>query len=109
MTEAGEMPAKKPPLTKEERKRKIKAIYREMESKKQELGLQAPQIRRGPVFYLVVLMGLAIIGGLVVQSTGKGGKSPLWGFRGMIGSKESLGAGATAVQLSIAFWMVMAP
>lgn len=63
----------KSPLTKEERKRKIKAIYREMESKKSELGLQAPQIKRGPVFYLVVLMGLALIGGLVVQATGKGG------------------------------------
>ncbi len=63
----------KSPLTKEERKRKIKAIYREMEFKKQELGLQAPQIKRGPVFYLVVLMGLALIGGLVVQATGKGG------------------------------------
>ena len=73
MTEAGKTPEKRQPLSKEERKRKIKAIYREMESKKQELGLQAPQIRRGPVFYLVVLMGLAIIGGLVVQSTGKGG------------------------------------
>ena len=72
-------PEKKPllvqksPLTKEERKRKIKAIYREMEAKKSELGLQAPQIKRGPVFYLVVLMGLALIGGLVVQATGKGG------------------------------------
>ena len=75
------LPEKKPlraaksPLTKEERKRKIKAIYRELESKKSELGLQAPQIKRGPVFYLVVLMGLALIGGLVVQATGKvGGK-----------------------------------
>ena len=73
MTEAEPPPAKRHPLTKEERKRKIKAIYREMEFKKQELGLQAPQIKRGPVFYLVVLMGLALIGGLVVQATGKGG------------------------------------
>lgn len=73
MTEAEPTPAKRHPLTKEERKRKIKAIYREMEFKKQELGLQAPQIKRGPVFYLVVLMGLALIGGLVVQATGKGG------------------------------------
>lgn len=63
----------KSPLTKEERKRKIKAIYREMEAKKSELGLQAPKIKRGPVFYLVVLMGLALIGGLIVQATGKGG------------------------------------
>ena len=67
------LPVNKPPLTKEERKRKIKAIYREMEAKKSELGLQAPQIKRGPVFYLVMLMGLALIGGLVIQATGKGG------------------------------------
>lgn len=65
--------AAKSPLTKEERKRKIKAIYREMESKKRELGLQAPVFKRGPVFYLVVLMGLAVIGGLVVQAVGKSG------------------------------------
>ncbi len=79
MTDAEKTPAetppsaKKPSLTKEERKRKIKAIYREMEAKKSELGLRAPQISRGPVFYLVVLMGLALVGGLVVQATGKGG------------------------------------
>ena len=63
----------KSPLSKQERSRKIKAIYREMEAKKRELGLKAPLIRRGPVFYLVVLMVLALIGGLVIQSSGKGG------------------------------------
>ena len=63
----------KSPLSKQERSRKIKAIYREMEAKKRELGLKAPLIRRGPVFYLVVLMVMALIGGLVIQSAGKGG------------------------------------
>ena len=63
----------KSPLTKQERNRKIKAIYREMEAKKRELGLKAPLIKRGPVFYLVVLMVLALVGGLVIQSAGKGG------------------------------------
>ena len=63
----------KPPLTKQERNRKIKAIYREMEAKKRELGLKAPLIKRGPVFYLVVLVVLALVGGLVIQSAGKGG------------------------------------
>ena len=61
------------PLSRQERNRKIKAIYREMEAKKRELGLKAPLIKRGPVFYLVVLMVLALVGGLVIQTAGKGG------------------------------------
>ena len=73
MMEAEKTPEKKSPLSKEERKRKIKAIYREMESKKMELGLQAPQIKRGPVFYIVVLMGLLLLGGLLIQGSGKAG------------------------------------
>ena len=63
----------KSPLSKEERNRKIKAIYREMEAKKRELGLKAPAIRRGPVFYLVVLMVLLTVGAALVQVAGKGG------------------------------------
>lgn len=63
----------KSPLSKEERNRKIKAIYREMEAKKRELGLKAPAIRRGPVFYLVVLMVLLTMGAALVQVAGKGG------------------------------------
>ena len=68
------MPSKpKPPLSKRERDRKIKAIYREMEAKKRELGLRAPAIRRGPMFYVVVVVGMMMVGGLVIQSAGKGG------------------------------------
>ena len=63
----------KSPLSKEERNRKIKAIYRELEAKKRELGLKAPAIRRGPVFYLVVLMVLLTVGAALVQVAGKGG------------------------------------
>ena len=63
----------KSPLSKEERNRKIKAIYREMEAKKRELGLKAPAIRRGPVFYLAVLMVLLIVGAALIQVAGKGG------------------------------------
>ena len=63
----------KSPLTKQERNRKIKAIYREMEAKKRELGLRAPAIKRGPVFYLVALLVLALVGGLVIQAAGRGG------------------------------------
>ena len=63
----------KSPLSKQERNRKIKAIYREMEAKKRELGLKAPVFKRGPVFYLVVLMVFVLIGGVIIQTAGKGG------------------------------------
>ncbi len=63
----------KKPLTKQERKRKIKQIYRDMEAQKRELGLKAPAIRRGPVFYFVVLMAMAMVGGALIQAAGKGG------------------------------------
>ena len=63
----------KKPLSKQERARKIRQIYREMEAQKRALGLKAPAIRRGPVFYLVVLMALAMIGGALYQAADKSG------------------------------------
>ena len=63
----------KKPLSKQERARKIKQIYREIEAQKRELGLKAPAIKRGPVFYFVVLMVLLMVGGALVQAAGKGG------------------------------------
>lgn len=60
-------------LSRQERKRKIRQICRDMESKKAQLGLRAPVMSRGPVFYLVVLIGMALMGGLVIQAAGKGG------------------------------------
>ena len=41
--------AKRPPLSKAERQRKIKAIQAEFEAKRRELGMRAPAFRRGPV------------------------------------------------------------
>ena len=61
------------PLTKRERERKIKQIYRDMEAQKRALGLRAPAIKRGPVFYFVVLMAMVMIGGALIQAAGKGG------------------------------------
>jgi len=60
-------------LTKRERQRKIREIYRDMEAKKRELGLRAPAIKRGPVFYFAILMVLLLVGGALVQAAGKGG------------------------------------
>ena len=66
-------PAAKKPLSKQERKRKIKQIYRDIEAQKRALGLKAPAIKRGPVFYFVVLMAMAMIGGALIQAAGRGG------------------------------------
>ena len=59
------------PLSKRERDRKIKQIYREMEAKKRALGLRAPTLKKGPVFYMVVLIGMALLGGALIQMSGK--------------------------------------
>ena len=83
-------------LSKMERDRKIKAIYRELEAKKRELGLRAPAIRRGPMFYLVVLVGLAMLGGLVVQSAGKGGGKAMRDGR-LVQAERSVAALAEAL------------
>lgn len=56
-------------LPKSERARKIKAIYRDLEAKKRELGLKAPVIKRGPVFYLVVMFILGLLGSAILQLT----------------------------------------
>ena len=66
-------PAAKKPLSKQERKRKIKQIYRDIEAQKRALGLKAPAIKRGPMFYFVVLMAMAMIGGALIQAAGRGG------------------------------------
>jgi len=66
-------PAAKKPLSKQERKRKIKQIYRDIEAQKRALGLKAPAIKRGPVFYFVILMAMAMIGGALIQAAGRGG------------------------------------
>lgn len=56
-------------LSKIERERKIKAIYRDFEAKKRAIGLKAPTLKRGPVFYLVVLLVLGFLGASIIQLT----------------------------------------
>ena len=63
--------------TKDPAKRKkvaaIKAIAREYERKRAELGSGAPVMKKGIVFYAVVVLGLMILGSLVLSVCGKGG------------------------------------
>ena len=73
-------PAKKPdldagksPMHRKSSKAAVKAIAREYEMKKAELqGAGAPNIRRGPVFYGVIVLVLLVVGSLVVKAVKDG-------------------------------------
>ena len=58
----------KDPMHRKSSKAAVKAIAREYAMKKAELqGSGAPTIRRGPVFYLVLIVGLMIVGWMVLS------------------------------------------
>jgi general secretion pathway protein G len=61
-------PVKKNQLKK--RKAAIKAIQHEYEIKRNELGLKAPAMKRGLLFYLILVCGLVALGSLVLSATG---------------------------------------
>jgi len=74
----------------------IKAIAREYERKKAELGgLQAPVMKKGIVFYVVVIIGLLMLGGLVLSVAGKGGRERI--SRAQIDVRKSIDALAVAL------------
>lgn len=73
--------ARKPALDRHERARRIRQIVREMEDKKRALGLRAPALSKGPVFYAVMLGVLLAVGGAVVQASGKADALGLGGRR----------------------------
>ena len=65
--------ASKGPMHRKSSKAAVKAIAREYELKQAELrGSGAPVIRRGPVFYVVLILGLMIVGGLVLSASKNG-------------------------------------
>jgi general secretion pathway protein G len=51
----------------------VKSIAREYELKKAQLTGGAPVMKRGMVFYAVVIIGLMIVGGTVLSVCGRGG------------------------------------
>ena len=58
----------KDPMHRKSSKAAVRAIAREYEMKKAELqGSGAPTMKRGPVFYLMVIIGLMIIGTMVLS------------------------------------------
>jgi len=74
---------------------KIKAIAREYERKKAELKGGAPVIKKGIVFYAVVIIGLMMLGSLVLSATGRGGKAR--NSKAMIQARSSMDALAQAL------------
>ena len=63
----------KGPMHRKSSKAAVKAIAREYEMKRAELqGSRAPTMKRGPVFYCVLIVGLMIIGGAVLSASKNG-------------------------------------
>lgn len=81
---------------KKKRDAAIKQIAREYERKKAELnGLKAPEMKKGVVFYVVVLLGLMLLASVFMTLTGKGGKARI--SKDAITVRKSLDALATAL------------
>ena len=60
--------AGKEPMHRKSSRAAVKAIAREYEMKKAELqGSGAPTLKRGPVFYFVLIVGLMIVGWMVLS------------------------------------------
>lgn len=58
-------PVRKSALPKSRKVAAIKAIAKEYELKKAELGIGPPQFKRGFPYYMVIIIGLMLVGGLV--------------------------------------------
>ena len=60
----------KKPVSAAKRAQRKKAIAREFEMKRRELGLNAPAMKRGLGFYLVIMFGMAMVASLVFKQAG---------------------------------------
>jgi hypothetical protein len=70
-------PAKKPLSPRRSSKSAVKAIAREYEMKKAKLAGAAPVMKKGLAYYVVVIIGLLILGSMVLSVCGKGGRTPI--------------------------------
>ena len=66
---------KRPVKGRKSNKAAVKAIAREYEMKKAALTGGAPVMKKGVVFYAVVVIGLLMVGGMVLSVCGKGGRA----------------------------------
>ena len=85
--------------TKDPQKKKkvaaIKAIKREYAAKRAALGGGAPNLKKGVVFYAVVILGLMILGSLILSVAGKGGPKEI--SRAQILVRKSIDSVAVAL------------
>lgn len=99
MIDVNEMRRKFPaknPKGKRARDAAIKQIARDYERRKAELnGLKAPEMKKGVVFYVVVLLGLMLLASVFMTLTGKGGKARI--SKDAITVRKSLDALAIAL------------
>ena len=86
-------PAKDP--QKKKKLAAIKAIKREYAAKRAALGGGAPNLKKGVVFYAVVILGLMILGSLVLSVAGKGGPKEI--SRAQILVRKSIDSVAVAL------------
>lgn len=68
---------RKPVAKRTATKAAVKAIAREYEMKKAALTGGAPVMKKGIVFYAVVIIGLLMLGGMVLSVCGKGGRAAI--------------------------------
>jgi len=65
--------AAKDPMHRKSTKAAVKAIVREYEMKRAELESSgAPNLKRGPVFYCAIFVGLMVVGGMVLSASRNG-------------------------------------
>jgi general secretion pathway protein G len=78
------------------RKKKIKAISLEFKAKKAELEKSSPPLlKKGMLFYVIIIAGLAILGSMVLSMSGKGGKKFI--SKAKINSEKSINVLAIAL------------
>ncbi len=77
-------------------KAEIEAVRREFAEKKAALnGLKAPLMKKGVVFYAVIIIGLLMVGSLVLSATGKGGRPQI--SKALLQAHKSVDALAVAL------------
>ena len=81
------------PLPAAKRALKKKAIAREFERKRRELGLNAPTVKRGLGFYLILMVGMALIASLVFKQAG------------MVEKRKSVNTKQLFAQRSVPGWL----
>lgn len=86
---------RKPVSPRKTNKAAVKAIAREYELKKAQLTGGAPEIKRGIVFYAVLIIGLMMLGGMVLSVCGKGGRAAI--PRKPLQARKSMSALAVAL------------